>query len=121
MAAVAKADYRILACAVLPDHVHVVVAAHHHKPTMVVGHLKREATLQLVEQQLHPFGQYFSRDGKLPTCWAERCWKVYLDTRRDVDRAIRYVEENPVKEGKPKQRWSCVAKRSETRRDEPAG
>lgn len=106
--AVQKAGYQILACAILPDHVHVVVAAHRNKPAMVVGHLKREATLQLVAHELHPFTHLYEAGRSLPSCWAEKCWKVYLDTLADVDRAIRYVEENPLKEGKPRQHWSCV-------------
>ena len=116
-----KAGYQILACAILPDHVHVVVAAHRNKPTMVVGHLKREATLQLVAQGLHPFQQLYEAGRPLPSCWAEKCWKVYLDTRADEERAIRYVEDNPQKEGKPRQHWSCVVARTGTRRDKPAG
>jgi len=101
-----KAGYRILACAILPDHVHVVAAAHRNKPTQVVGHLKREATLQLVQQGLHPFRRLYEAGRPLPSCWAEKCWKVFLDTRADEQRAIRYVEENPAKEGKPRQHWS---------------
>jgi hypothetical protein len=33
---------------------------------------------------------------------------VFLDSDEDIRRAIRYVEENPVKEGKPRQLWSFV-------------
>src|SRR5262245_8578754 len=50
--AVAKSGYRVLACAILPDHVHIVVESSHQKPTLVIGHLKREATLQLVSQSI---------------------------------------------------------------------
>jgi len=34
---------------------------------------------------------------------------VFLDTPEDVARAIAYVESNPEKEGKARQRWSFVA------------
>lgn len=120
--AVQKSGYEILACAILPDHVHVVVASHRNQPAQVVGHLKREAALQLIAQTLHPFQHLYDESGNsLPSCWAERCWKVYLDSRDDVNRAIRYVEENPVKEGKRRQRWSCVIAPQQTRRDKPAG
>ena len=40
--------------------------------------------------------------------WAQRLWKVYLDTPEAIEAAILYVEENPVKEGKPPQIWHCV-------------
>jgi REP element-mobilizing transposase RayT len=119
--AVQKSQYQILACAILPEHVHVVVAVHRNQPTQIVGHLKREATLQLVEQNLHPFRHRCAEPRTLPSCWAEKCWKVYMDTRDDVARAIRYVENNPSKEGKKRQRWTCVAAPTPTRRDKPAG
>jgi REP element-mobilizing transposase RayT len=119
--AVQKCGYQILACAILPDHVHVVIRAHRNRPTLVVGHLKREATLQLVAQGLHPFQHLYETGKSIHSCWAEKCWRVYLDTREDEDRAIRYVEGNPQKEGKPRQHWSCIATPTRTRRDKPAG
>jgi hypothetical protein len=33
---------------------------------------------------------------------------VFLDTEEAIENAIRYVEENPVREGKPQQHWSFV-------------
>jgi hypothetical protein len=98
-----------------------VVRAHRNPPTLVVGHLKREATLQLIAQGLHPFQQLYETGKSIPSCWAEKCWKVYLDTREDEERAIRYVEGNPQKEGKRRQRWSCVVAPTLPRRDKPAG
>ncbi len=44
----------------------------------------------------------------LSPCWGTGRWKV-LDTPDEVRRAIRYVESNPLKEGKPRQSWSFVA------------
>jgi hypothetical protein len=43
--------------------------------------------------------------GKLPTVWTKRAWKVFLDSESDVERAIRYVQTNPAKEGKKPQPW----------------
>jgi REP element-mobilizing transposase RayT len=104
--AIRKSGHQLLACAILPDHVHVVVRASRRNPRRVVGHLKREAALQLLAEQMHPFQR--DAKGKLPSCWAENSWCVYLDELADVRRAIQYVELNPVKEGKPKQRWSFI-------------
>ena len=47
-------------------------------------------------------------EGTLPTPWAAKCWKVFLDNDADVIRAIQYVEDNPTKEGKNPQRWRFV-------------
>ncbi len=105
-AAIAKSGHRLLACAILPEHVHVVVRASRHTPARVIGHLKREAGLALVAEDLHPFQQF--RGKTLPSCWAENSWRVFLDGAADLRRAIRYVEANPEKEGKRRQRWSFV-------------
>jgi len=40
--------------------------------------------------------------------WADKKWKVFLDSEEGVEDAIRYVEENPFREGKPRQKWSFV-------------
>jgi hypothetical protein len=57
---------------------------------------------------LHPFADQPYRNGRLPTPWARKGWWVYLDDATDVHRAIRYVENNPMKAGLPAQQWSCV-------------
>lgn len=106
--AIERSGHQLFACAILPEHVHVVVAASNFKPTIILGHLKRESAIALKVTGLHPFQADFERTGVLPSCWAEGCWKVFLDTPADVRRAIRYVENNPLKEGKQLQRWSFV-------------
>ena len=106
--AVSRSGHRLLACSILPDHVHVVVVVGQLKPKAVLGHLKREASLALKLEALHPFQEEFVMTGILPTCWARGCWKVFLDSQHAVQRAIKYVEDNPLKEGKPRQRWSFV-------------
>ena len=40
--------------------------------------------------------------------FAQGGWKVYLNTPEDIVRCIGYVEDNPRKEGKPRQRWTFV-------------
>ena len=46
--------------------------------------------------------------GKLPSIWSGGQWKGYLDSEEAIENAIRYVEENPVKEGMARQNWSFV-------------
>lgn len=99
-----RAGLGILACAILPDHVHLVLAAHRLSPKRLAIQLKGAATRELVRQQLHPAG-----NGPRPSkCFARGEWKVFLDTEEDVLRAIGYVELNPEKEGLQRQRWSFV-------------
>ncbi len=115
--AIQKSNHVLWACAVLPEHVHVVVAASRLNPNKILGHLKREAALALKVAGLHPFQKEFESTGKLPTCWAEGGWKVFLDTSEHVQRAIEYVENNPLKEGKRVQRWSFVTPFTRHRND----
>ncbi len=98
----------ILACAVLPDHVHLVVGRHRLMVEKLVIQLKAAATRQLIEEGIHPFGKLPCKNGAPPKCFARGEWKVFLDSHDDVRRAIRYVEENPEKEGLRRQRWSFV-------------
>jgi REP element-mobilizing transposase RayT len=95
-----EAGYRIHACAVLPDHVHLVVGRHQRYIRRIVGHLKSNATRRLKERGLWSI--------KHRPVWGAHGWNVYLDDIAAVKRAIRYVERNPEKEGKKRQRWSIV-------------
>ncbi len=76
--------------------------------TVVVGHLKAKAPHRLRVDGHHPFLEHEKADGSLPTSWEEGCWKFFLNDEDQVRRAIDYVEQNPVKEGKAIQRWSFV-------------
>ena len=102
-----RSGYVIYACSILPDHVHVVVRRHRQWIERVIGHLKGAATQQLMQENRNPF-QPRSVGTDLPSPWARRCWKVFLNTDESIRRAIRYVEENPIKEYKHQQQWSFV-------------
>jgi REP element-mobilizing transposase RayT len=106
--AVAESQYDVLACSIMPDHVHMVVARHENAAERIIGHLKARATQQLVADDLHPFVELRDEHGRFPSVWANSAWKVFLDSQTDIDRAIRYVRDNPLKEGKPLQKWSFV-------------
>ena len=96
----------VWACAVMPDHVHLVVAASPMTIKQRVIQLKASATRVLCDRGVHPFQ---TADGSLPPkCFAQGEWKVYLDESWEVDRAVVYVERNPEKEGLHPQRWDFV-------------
>jgi len=44
--------------------------------------------------------------------WGEHGRNVFLNDREAVERAIRYVEENPTKQARKRQQWSFIAKYS---------
>jgi REP element-mobilizing transposase RayT len=103
-----ESQYQMLACSILPDHVHVVLRRHDRSIEKILGHLKSRATQQLVAEALHPFNHLARADERFPSIWAHRSWKVFLDSNRDVERAIEYVRKNPLKEGLKEQHWSFV-------------
>jgi hypothetical protein len=72
--------------------------------------MKGAATRQLLDEDLHPFAKWREPAGEVPMCWARKLWKVYLDSEEEVARAIAYVENNPVKEGKRRQKWEFVTR-----------
>jgi REP element-mobilizing transposase RayT len=91
--------YTCWACAVMPDHVHILIRKHKHQAEEMIQNLQRETHLALraagVRDQEHPV-------------WGGCGWKVYLDEPEDVWRTIGYVEANPEKMGLPAQRYGFV-------------
>jgi REP element-mobilizing transposase RayT len=100
----ARSSVSVLACAILKDHVHLVLARHRLPPERLAVQLKSAAARRLGEVGLHPFAGEVGQ----PKCFARGEWKVFLDSEVDVRRAVQYVEENPVKEGLPRQAWGFV-------------
>ena len=106
-----KSAVDILACAILPDHVHLVVARHRLSIEQIANQLKGAATRRLITKHMHPLRDVAGVSGRLPSPWARGCWTVYLNTEQSIDRAIHYVENNPLKDGLKRQRWSFVCER----------
>jgi REP element-mobilizing transposase RayT len=107
--AIEESAYVVYACSILPEHVHLVVRRHHQNLSeRIIGHLKARATQQLLAEGLHPFQNVKTPTGTVPPAWARRGWHVYLDDVDDIRRAIPYVEDNPTKQGAPRQRWPFV-------------
>jgi REP element-mobilizing transposase RayT len=103
-----EGGYSVYALSILPQHVHMVLGPHKRRVTRVVGHFKARATQQLSEVGLRPLAGYLQADGTIPSPRGRNCWKVFLYSEEHLRQAIAYVERNPLKEGKPGQRWSVV-------------
>jgi REP element-mobilizing transposase RayT len=95
-----EADYGIYACAILPDHVHLIVGRHDREVERIIPHLKAKATQVLVKNNLWP--------EKEQPVWAKGWWKVFLNKSEEMSHAIEYVEKNPEKEGMEPQHWPFV-------------
>lgn len=95
----AEADYRVLACAIMPNHVHLVIAKHQRSIETIAAHLKSRATQQLNIAELNPLPR---------SPWAKGHWVVYLNSDPQVRHAIRYANNNPIKDGLKPQHWKFV-------------
>lgn len=91
----------VLACAVMPQHVHVVIRACAWSPGQIVASCRSRASRRLHDSQLW--------ETQRPI-WGKGRWVVCLETEDDVLVRIRYVEQNPIAAGLPPQRWSFVQK-----------
>jgi len=104
----ARSGMTIWACSILPEHVHMVIARHGYHVEQIVNLLKGEATRELVAEGIHPLAAHAGAEGKAPKAWSRGQWKVFLNSPDDIAGAIRYVQDNPGKEGLPGQTWGFV-------------
>jgi REP element-mobilizing transposase RayT len=96
---ISQMKYTCYACAIMPDHVHLVIRKHKHLAEEMIANLQRESHLLLRSE-----GHF---DLQHPV-WGGHGWKVFLDSPDDIWRTIGYVEDNPVHIGSPMQRWPFV-------------
>jgi REP element-mobilizing transposase RayT len=104
----AKSNYSIWACSIMPEHTHLVLARHTYKVEQMANLLKGAATTETMSDENHPLQSYAEDGERPPRMWSAHEWKQYLDSEEAIEQAIRYVEENPEKEGLRRQTWSFV-------------
>lgn len=98
----------VWACSILPEHVHLVLGRHRYKIEQAANLLKGAAQRRLIKLGFHPLSAYRNAQRRVPSMWADKCWKVFLDNEIAIENAIGYVEANPEREGKPRQNWPFV-------------
>jgi REP element-mobilizing transposase RayT len=95
----ATQKYTCYACAVMPDHVHVLIRRHRDKAEDMIAVLQRASKERLIEAG--------ERRADHPV-WGGPGWKGFLNTRADIERVIKYIRDNPLKAGLPEQIWPFV-------------
>jgi REP element-mobilizing transposase RayT len=98
-AAIAEHRYTCYACAIMPDHVHILIRKHKHQAEEMIENLQESSRLRLSSVGL--------RTADHPV-WAQGGGKVFLDHPGAVRETIGYIERNPVKWRLPRQQWSFV-------------
>ena len=104
---VRKSGLVVRACSILEEHVHIVFERWRLKAEPTTNQLKGNATKALIAGNLHPF-QGIRENGRQAACWGVGHWQVFLDSPARIEAAIRYVRENPIREGKKIQNWNFV-------------
>ncbi len=99
---IAARQYTCYACAIMPDHVHILIRKHRDTAEEMIGALQIASRNALVSQGIRP--------SEHPVWTSGSGWKVFLDHPDVVERTIRYVEKNPLEIGLPKQHWPFVTK-----------
>ena len=110
----------VFAIAVMPDHVHVVYPRPQCDAEEFVGMFKRAGSRALRKEGKHPFAMETprvaagpkrdegEREERVPTPGAEKAWHVFLDDADEIRQRIDYVNDNPIKAGRPAQRCRFV-------------
>jgi REP element-mobilizing transposase RayT len=97
---IAAERYTCYACAIMPDHVHVLLRKHKHSAETMIEGLKQGSRAALIE------GHF--RVPAHPTWGEGGGWKVFLDHPDEVWRTIGYIEKNPLPLGEGVQAWPFV-------------
>ncbi len=80
-----KRTYTCYACAIMSDHVHILIRKHRDKAETMIEELQlvsRDSVLALNG----------ARRASDHPVWGGPGWKVYLETQEDIQRTIHYVE-----------------------------
>jgi REP element-mobilizing transposase RayT len=99
---------RLYACAVLPDHVHIVPARHSESVESLIGFFKRAATRRLTARGIHPMRNEIRKDGAAVTPWVRGGWKRFLNVEADIPGACDYVWTNFARSGIPAELYPFV-------------
>jgi REP element-mobilizing transposase RayT len=95
----AELRYTCYACAIMPDHVHVVIRKHRDSAEEMIFGLQEASRLRLRTSGLFP---------ETHPVWGGPGWKVFLDHPTEVRRTIKYVDDNPTKMRRARQHWDFV-------------
>jgi REP element-mobilizing transposase RayT len=88
--AIRQFRYTCYACAILPDHIHLILRKHRDSAEEMIQHLQDYGRLRL------------SASGLFPTdhpIWVRGGWKVFLDHPDEIRRTIGYIDDNPLPYG----------------------
>jgi REP element-mobilizing transposase RayT len=92
-------NYTCYACAIMSDHIHLLIRKHRHKAEQMIENFQFESLNRVAYCGMRPIAH---------PVWGGPGWKVYLDSVGDMRRTVRYIEQNPERIGLPRQSWEFV-------------
>ena len=92
-------NYTCYGCAIMPDHVHLCIRKHRDKAEEMIAFFQDDSWQRIHEAKRWPNGH---------PIWGGPGWKVFLDSREDIERTIRYIRRNPIKAGLAEQVFEFV-------------
>jgi REP element-mobilizing transposase RayT len=81
------------ACAIMNDHVHILIFSSGYRIEYIVNQLKGNATKALKLNH---------------TPWTRGCWKIFIDDIDTLKTAVKYINANPANAGLSPQSWDFV-------------
>ncbi|MEM9347794.1 MAG: transposase [Planctomycetota bacterium] len=93
-------QYTCYACAIMSDHVHLVIRKHKDQAEAMIENLRALSRKRLEAS--------FVRFAGHPIWTGGGGWNVFLDHPDDVERTIRYVRQNPLQARMSPQAWPFV-------------
>ncbi len=97
---IAKEEYTAYACAIMPDHIHLLIRKHKYQAEEMIEHFKYESRTQLIDAGIRPINH--------PVWSGGGGWMVFLTHPDDVERTIVYINNNPAGVNLPEQRLPFV-------------
>jgi REP element-mobilizing transposase RayT len=91
--------YTCYGCAIMPDHVHMLIRKHKDRAEEMIAFLQDDSWQRLLDEKRRPSDH---------PVWARSGWRVFLDTCDDIERTVRYIRGNPVKAKMQEQAWEFV-------------
>jgi REP element-mobilizing transposase RayT len=82
--------YTCYAAAVMPDHIHLLIRKHRDLAEAMIAKCQVDSRLAVLAKP------QAGREADHPV-WGGPGWKVYLNSREDIERVIHYVRMNPIK------------------------
>jgi REP element-mobilizing transposase RayT len=90
---VQRLGIKVVACAIMNDHIHVLVLHSQYSIEYIVNQLKGAATRALKLKR---------------SPWTRGCWKVFINNTEALKAAIKYINANPENAGMSTQNWDFV-------------